>query len=179
MNPFSANILIVIPNNQFDEGELLPVLDILKKAGLRICVLSKSGRESKGMLKTRLSPDGLLADWDRPAYTSGKYHAVVVMGGRGASKSLWVDPLLPQILTDHHRAGKIVGAIGMGVAVLARAGLLDGEAPGPDHPDFLEALSQANVDYSRDRIIQENGVITASGSEAADEFARTLIKALK
>jgi len=178
MNLKSKNILVVIPKNQFQEQELFDTLEVLKASGVNIIVLSKSGQEARGMNKSRFSPDGMLIDWDKQDGFSGKYHAVLVMGGRGAPKSLWNDPILPQILTDHYRAERVIGGIGLGVAVLAQASLLSGEAAGPDDELFLSELKKAGISLSKAPVIQENNMITAAGSEAAKEFARTVLDAL-
>lgn len=131
------------------------------------------------MSKTRFTPDGMLVDWDKQEGYTGKYHAVLVMGGKGAPKSLWGDPILPQILTDHFRAERVIGAIGLGVAVLARASLLSYEAAGPEDEVFLSELEQAGLTRTHSVVVQDGKVITASGPEAAAEFAKTIISALE
>lgn len=175
----SKNILIVIPKSQFQEQELFDTLEVLKASGLRILVLSKSGQEATGMDKTRFMPDGMLVDWDKQQDIFEKYDAVLVMGGKGAPKSLWDDNILPQILTDHFRAERVIGAIGLGVAVLARASLLSYEAAGPDNEKFLLELENAGLTRSLSPVVQDERVITASGSEAATEFAQTILSALE
>ena len=175
----SKNILIVIPKSQFQEQELFDTLEVLKAAGPRILVLSKSGQEAVGMNKTRFTPDGVLVDWDKQQGVAGKYDAVLVMGGKGAPKSLWDDHILPQILTDHFRAERVIGAIGLGVAVLARASLLSYEAAGPEDEKFLSELEEAGLTRAHSPVVQDGKVITASGPEAATEFARTIVSAFE
>lgn len=179
MNLTSKNILIVIPKSQFQEQELFDTLEVLKAAGPRILVLSKSGQEAVGMNKTRFTPDGVLVDWDKQEGVSKKFDAVLVMGGKGAPKSLWNDDILPQILTDHFRAERVIGAIGLGVAVLARTSLLSYEAAGPEDEKFLSELEAAGLTHAHPSVVQDGKVITASGPEAATEFAHTIISALE
>jgi len=99
------NILMVIPRNQFDEDELFATRELLELAGARVIVLSKTGQEAVGTNRTRFLPHGMIIDWNKQEGIFGKYDAVVLVGGKGAPKSLWDDPILPQILTDHYRAG--------------------------------------------------------------------------
>jgi len=179
VNLQSKRILIVIPKSQFQEQELFDTLEVLKAAGARIHVLSKSGQEAVGMSKTRFTPDGMLVDWDKQEGHAGKYDAVLVMGGKGAPKSLWDDTILPQILTDHFRAERVIGAIGLGVAVLARASLLSYEAPGPEDEKFTEELEKAGLTRAHSSVLQDGKIITASGPDAATEFARAVISALE
>ena len=175
----SKNILIVIPKSQFQEQELFDTLDVLKADGPRVFVLSKSGQEAVGMNKTRFAPDGMLVDWDKQPGITGKYDAVIVLGGKGAPKSLWNDDILPQILTDHFRAERVIGAIGMGVAVLARASLLSGEAAGPKDEKFLAELESAGLTHANSPVVEDEKIITASGPEAATEFARAIANAIE
>ncbi len=179
MDLASKNILIVIPKNQFQEQELFDTLQALKASGLQIFVLSKSGQEAVGMNKTRYTPDGMLVDWDKQPGVSKKYDAVLVLGGKGAAKSLWDDAILPQILTDHFRAGRAIGAIGSGVTVLARASLLSGEVAGPDDEKFLAELETAGLIRSSSKVVQDGKIVTASGPEAATEFAQTVVNILE
>ena len=179
MNLTSKNILIAIPKSQFQEQELFDTAEVLKSAGPRIFVLSKSGQEAVGMNKTRFVPDGMLVDWDKQPGISMKYDAVLVLGGKGAPKSLWNDNILPQILTDHFRAERVIGAIGLGVAVLARASLLSGEVAGPEDEKFLMELEAAGLTRSPSPVIQDGKIVTASGPEAASEFARAIISAFE
>ncbi len=155
------NIMIAIPKSQFEEGELLPLRAALENAGARVVVLSKSGQKARGMEKTTFEPDGTIVDWNKQPGVAGKYHAVVVLGGRGASKSLWDDPILPQILTDHFRMDRLVAAVGEGLPVLVRAGLWD-EDHRPDSP-----------------VTVSGNVVVASGKEAVQAFAASLIRLLQ
>ena len=142
-------ILLVLPKSQFREEELCDVHLLLSRAGMSLVVLSKTGQEMRGMGKTKFQPDGILADWDKQPGVHGKYDAVLVLGGKGSAKSLWEDPILPQILTDHYRAGKLVGAVAESVVVLAKAGLIHGSASAPQDKktrQTLEALSIAPLD---------------------------------
>ena len=115
--------LLVIPQNLFCEQQLFDLKKVLEEVG-ECRVLSKSGKETKSDTKTLFQPDGMLVDWNRFLQGKQKYDAVIVIGGKGAKSSIWEDPILPQILTDHFRAGKILGAFGLSVVALARAGLV-------------------------------------------------------
>jgi putative intracellular protease/amidase len=121
----------------------------------------------------------MLVDWDKQEGFAGKYHAVLVMGGKGAPKSLWDDNILPQILTDHFRAEQVIGAIGLGVAVLARTSLLSGEVAGPKDEKFLAELEKAGLTRAHSPVLQDGKIITASGPEATTEFTRTIVSAFE
>ena len=171
-------ILLVIPKSQFDEEELFPVRDFFQEAGARVLILSKSGQECRGMQKARFQPDGVIVDWNKQEGFVGKYSAVLVMGGRGASKSLWDDPILPQILTDHRRAGKVIGAVGTAVAVLARGSLLDGGFAAPDDDKVNAALEECSLFASDEEIVKAGNVVTAKNAQFINEFSEMVKQAL-
>lgn len=179
MSPLSGkNILLAIPKSQFDEEELFTLRSILQEAGARIVVLSKSGQEARGMCKTRFQPDGMIVDWNKQPGVSGKYHAVLVVGGKGSAKSLWDDPILPQILTDHYRAGSVIGAIGQSVVVLARASFPLGDAAAPEDETVVQEMQACGWTPGKDNVVRSGRIITARGAEAAPEFAQEVMHVL-
>ncbi len=170
-------ILIAIPKNQFDEREVFGLRDSLTEAGAKVVILSKTGAEAVGSEKTRFQPDGRIVDWDK-INTQGKYDAVLVTGGKGAPKFLWDDDILPQILTDHFRAEKVLGGIGLGVAVLVRANLLANEAAGPDDEKFLKELEGAGVNHIPEPVVKQDNILTCRNAESIDVFSKELMRAI-
>ena len=73
---------------------------------------------------------------------------------------------------------RVIGAIGLGVGVLARVGLLSGEAAGPDDENFLAELEQAGVAPTPDAVTHYGNIITARDATAATQFAQTVVEAL-
>lgn len=172
-------ILMVIPKNQFAEDELFATRNYLEAEGARVVVLSPKGQEAVGMNKTRFQPQGMLIDWNKQAGIHKKYDAVLLVGGKGALKSLWSDPILPQILTDHYRAGRVVGALGLSVAVLARAYFLNEKpASGPEDGVLIQELEAGGGYHSKDFVTCHERIITGRGGETAQEFAATVSRVL-
>lgn len=97
-NLFGKHILIIIPKSQFCEEELNGVRNVLQQGGANVVVLSKSGQEARGVNKEKFQPNGIIVDWDKQMGVENKYHAVILVGGKGAKKSLWDDPIAPIIL---------------------------------------------------------------------------------
>ena len=162
----SLIILIVIPQSRFCDQQLLDLKTVFDEKLLESVVLSKSGTEAVGEMKTRFTPDGILVDWDKRLLPGQKYDAVVVVGGKGAKNSLWNDPILPQILTDHFRAGKVVGALGLSVVSLARAGLLARQGvSAPDNELCIRELEEAGAFVVDEPLTFSDRVVTA-GADA-------------
>lgn len=179
VNAESAVILIVIPQNRFCDQQLLDLKTVFEEVAIKTIVLSKSGKEAVGEMKTRWTPDGILVDWDKQYLQNKKYSAVVVVGGKGAKNSIWNDSILPQILTDHYRAGKVVGALGLSVVSLARAGLLSGqEVSAPDHAGCMQELEEAGAFVVNEPLTHSEQIVTAGDDSSGIIFGKKILELL-
>ena len=177
VDPESATILLVIPQNRFCDQQLSELKSIF--AGVKTLILSKSGNEAVGEMKMKVLPDGILVDWDKRLLPNQKYDAVVVVGGKGAKNSLWNDPILPQILTDHFRAGKVVGALGLSVVSLARAGLLARQGvSAPDNELCIRELEEAEAFVVEEPLTFSDRVVTAGADTSGRVFGEKILELL-
>ncbi len=194
------NILVVIPKDYFDEGQLDPLLEALDKEDATVNIASSKLKEAIGMKNGRIRPDLLLVDCMEgitgDSYVTeaghgtrqikGIYHGVVLVGGKGARKYLWEDKILQLLVADRHKNGFAVAAIGSAVPCLALSGLLEGVMATYEkskHADVImekhsviiaeENVVSANASLSTDYNIP---IITASGKEAIAEFVETYIE---
>ena len=173
------HFLLVIPQNRFCEQELSDLKEILDQGSSKCVVLSKSGKEGKGEGQTILQPDGMLVDWNRHLLGKQKYDAVIVIGGKGSKNSIWEDPILPQILTDHFRAGKILGAFGLSVVALARAGLISQcEISAINDQACLKELEDAGAFPEEKKMIATERIITSKDPEGGKKFGEALLRML-
>ena len=168
-------ILIIIPKSQFCEQELNGVRNILQQNGANVVVLSKSGQEALGVNKERFQPDGMIVDWNKQIGIENKYHAVILVGGKGAKKSLWDDPIVPQILTDHYRFGSVIGAMGAASVVLVRASLVTGEVPMPEDDVTCKELENLNAVCVDVPITRVENVVLGQGGNSVHQFSQKII----
>ena len=176
----AALFLLVIPQNRFCEQQLFDLKEVLEGGGGECRILSKSGKEAKGEAKTLFQPDGMLVDWNRFLQGKPKYDAVIVIGGKGAKSSIWEDPILPQILTDHFRAGKILGAFGLSVVALARAGLVSRcEVSAQKEEACLKELDDAGAFPEDKNLVVVNRIITSNDSSTGKIFGETILELLR
>ena len=175
INLSGKNILIIIPKSQFCEQELNGVRTVFQQVGANVIVLSKSGQEARGSNKEKFQPDGMIVDWNKQPGIKGKYHAVIVIGGKGAKKSLWDDPIVPQILTDHYRSGRIIGAIGSALVVLIRASLVNGEIPLPRDEETRVELRNLNAVCIDTPVTRIDNIILGQGADSAHHFSQQIL----
>ena len=172
--------LLVIPQNRFCEQQLFDLKKVLEEGAGECRVLSKSGKETKSDAKTLFQPDGMLVDWNRFLQGKEKYDAVIVIGGKGAKNSIWQDPILPQILTDHFRAGKILGAFGLSVVALARAGLISRcEVSAQKEEACLKELYDAGAFPEEKNLVVVDRIITSNDPGAGKIFGETILELLR
>ena len=117
----------------------------------------------------------MIVDWDKQPGIKEKYHAVIVIGGKGAKKSLWDDPIVPQILTDHYRSGRIIGAIGSALVVLIRASLVNGEIPLPRDEETRVELRNLNAVCIDTPVTRIDNIILGQGADSAHHFSQEVL----
>jgi protease I len=111
------------------------------------------------------------------------FDAVILIGGPGAQK-YFENSKIHQIVQEAVRKDKVVGAICIAPAILAKAGVLKGKSA---------TVWFSPLDKSAVKILEENGaifkdqhinvvvdgkIITANGPAAAQEFTEEIIKLL-
>jgi len=99
--------------------------------------------KSSGMLGATATPNILIKD-----ARANDYDAVVVIGGMGSPEHLWDDTQLHRLLQDADKSGKIVAAICLSGAVLAKAGVLKNrEATVYETPESLKELERGGAKF--------------------------------
>ena len=171
--------LLVIPQNRFCEKELEDLKTILEKDQNKCVVLSKSGKPAKGEANTLIQPDGMLVDWNRHLLQKNKYDGVVVIGGKGSRNYIWGDQILPQILTDHFRAGKLIGAFDLSVVALARAGLISSlEVSVPKDEKCIQEIKGVGAFTEEKDLVVVDRIITSNNKNSGKAFGEKIIKIL-
>ena len=169
--PHEPTIALVIANQQFNYEEyadcrVLFILDGYEviTAGQRTgAALSMDGQETE--IDTQIG-----------SLEAHALDALVVIGGSGAP-ALYGDTALQGLIQDMYAAGKPVAAICLAPVTLAEAGLLTGKQA-TVYPDesALAALSDAGALYMEDQdVVIDGTIVTASGPEAAKDFAVTVL----
>ncbi|HNB22688.1 MAG TPA: DJ-1/PfpI family protein [Candidatus Melainabacteria bacterium] len=167
-------VVLVIAPDQFRDEELTTPQRAFLDEGAQVQIASTKVCEAKGMLGGTANVDVAL----------GNLHAddidcLVVVGGMGSPEYLWEDHNLHTLLKNLNSQGKVLGAICLSGAVLARAGVLSGkQATVYPMPESLKALKDGHATYVESPVVQDGRIITADGPPAAQEFAETLIKEL-
>ena len=183
------NVLVIIPKDYYDEGQLEPLLTTLANEGADVRVASPKFKESVGMKGGRHMPDMLVVDAIEgitgDAYVSdgkgvrqvkGVFHGAIVVGGKGARKTLWNEKLVRLLLTDRYKSDMVVGAIGEAVPCLAEADLLRNLEVAAHLDKHSEpVLEKAAAIITDEDVCCYDRIVTARGAEVIDKFCETII----
>lgn len=162
-------IVLLAPG--FEEIEAVTPVDLLRRAGIAVTVVSVSASlEVTGGHDLVVRADKLVSDHRTTA------DAVIVPGGSGGAKAIAASPEASELILRHSRADALVAAICAAPAVVLHPlGLLKGRRftcyPG------MEARVEG-ASFSTDRVVADGRLITSRGAGTAVEFALAVIGAL-
>ncbi len=167
-------ILMVIAPQQFRDEELTEPRDLFEGEGARVTVASTKVGTARGMLGAAVQADMTIDE-----APSEDYQAVVIVGGMGSPDHLWDNQALHKLIEALYSHKKVVAAICLSGAVLARAGVLAGKKATvwPDEA-AIKALTDGGAHYLKDHLVQDGTIITADGPEAAADFGSRIVEEL-
>lgn len=158
--------------NGCEEIEGLTVVDILRRAGLTIEMISINGSTcvtgSHGIAFT--------ADTVFENVNLDEYDAIVLPGGMPGTLNLGDHTGVVSAVRKFAEEGKLVAAICAAPSVLGAAGILKGKRA-VCHPGFEEKLTGAIV--SEDTVMTDGNIITSRGMGTAIDFALAIVTYFK
>lgn len=168
-NPKS--IVMIIAHKNFRDEEVKEPYDYLKGLGHKVIIASTDTTEAEGMLGMRIKPDILISQIDTT------HDALVLIGGTGATV-YWNDSLVHNLVRYFYDSGKVVAAICLAPATLARAGILK-DKRATVFSSAKEDLVKYGANYTGEDLEIEDKLITASGPKAAKDFAIAIAKTIE
>ena len=162
--------VIVFLADGFEECEALLVVDLLRRAGLKVVTASVMGRKIVSSTRNILVVADCLAE--NAAYETARM--IFLPGGRIGTENL----SRSEIVKEQCRAfaaDRYVAAICAAPSILASLGLLAGKKA-TVHPDFAGTMGQAIV--TGESVAVDGHIITGQGLGATFPFAFTLIDML-
>ena len=157
--------------NGFEEVEAITPVDVLRRAGCDVTMVSVTGnREVTSARGVAVKADRLFEEVD---YTQAD--VIILPGGQPGSDNLTKHEGLKKIITDLHRQGKMIAAICAAPMVLANAGILQGKKvtcfPGTESK-LKGAICTGNA------VEIDGNIITGKAAGAAMKFSLALAEQL-
>ena len=162
--------VVVFLADGFEECEALIVVDILRRAGIKVIMASIMGRRDvKSSREILVHADCLAENAD---YDNAKM--IVLPGGRTGTKNLANSDIVKQYCIEFAN-NKSVAAICAAPTILDDLGLLNGKKA-TVHPDFKNRIKNAVViDKS---VVTEGNIITAQGLGSTFDFAFEIVRTI-
>lgn len=167
--------ILALAADGFEEIELITVLDVLRRAGIRIHVASTSGDSLmiQGGHDIVIQSDILLKD-----AALETYDWLFIPGGGVGVENLQKNHRVSQLLQNWSQ--KHIAAICAGPLVLANEGLLTGVRV-TGYPSTQKELEQNGAIYTTEDIVMHHDtrkIVTSQGPATAMAFALYLVKEL-
>ena len=164
------NICIFMANG-FEEIEALTVVDICRRADIKIITVSIAGRRQLlGAHAIAIHADEVYDNVD-----FSQMDGIVLPGGMPGTLNLQAHTGLRELLLAYGKAEKYVAAICAAPSILGELGMLDGKRA-CCYPSFEEKLTGAEV--VREQVVLDQNVITSRGMGTAIPFALKLVEVL-
>lgn len=168
----SKKILMIIAHQNFRDEELLIPKKFFENEGYTVVIASTSLKPAKGMLGAVVTPQ-ILIDQVKVE----EYDAIVFVGGIGAQE-YFNHPVAHKIAKEAVSKGKILAAICLAPRTLAEAGVLKGKRATVWVSEG-KVLEAKGAHYTGKPVEVDGNIITGSGPQAAEEFAKSILKLLK
>lgn len=164
-------------------GEFVTPYDVLTRAGWEV---KSAGVELKDeghahmTRNIRIIPDHLTLQ-SVPSQNAHEHFDILILPGGGpGAKTFSASDTVLEMISNFRNAGKWVAAICAGTTALVAAEkkLGGGKPKVTSHPSVAEEIKEAGWEYSQERIVVDDRVITSRGPGTALLFALTIVEAI-
>ncbi len=156
----------------FEELEAVAIIDVLRRARIKVVVAGLHRGPVKGSRETVLVPDAVLDD-----VMEQDFDMLVLPGGMPGVKNLREDPRIRKLLQRYTQSDRSTGAICAAPSVLAAYGHLTGRKA-TSNPNFRDQVAIEGVSYSEDPVVVDGNIVTSRGAGTSVAFALALVEKL-
>jgi protein deglycase len=161
------NVLVPMAEG-FEEIEAMTVVDVLRRAGIKVTTAGIPGTIVEGSRNVKV-----LTDTKLDSVVEKDFDALVLVGGSPGYTNLSKSGKVMKIIGDYHRDGKLVAAICGAPTVLAEAGILT-NTKATVYPGLEKYIPKPRSE----KLIQEGNVITSQAPGTAMDFALKIVEYL-
>jgi len=156
--------IAILLENGFEEIEAIIPIDVLRRLDFDI-VLAGKNIKITGAHNINIDADCLIDELN-----ADNLDAIILPGGLPGSTNLRDNPKVISLVSEMHKAGKLVSAICAAPIALQKADIMKNKkCTGYPMPMLKDALKDA--DYTAERVETDGNIITAKGPGASFEFA--------
>ncbi|XP_003741660.1 protein dj-1beta [Galendromus occidentalis] len=166
----SAQNACVLLAHGSEEMEAVIVIDVLRRAGLKVTVAGVDGTELKCSRDIVIKADKSLEDARKE-----KFDVVVLPGGLKGSETFCANAKVGEMLKEQESSGRTIGAICAAPMALAAHNIGKGK-----NVTIYPSMESKMEGYTckEDRVVVDGKLITSRGPGTAFDFACTLVREL-
>ena len=168
--------LFVVAPADFKDDELFKTMSCLDAIGISSDIASTVECNATGMLGGKIEISKTIH-----AVKLHNYSAVIFIGGAGVLKTKFDEDVNLQSFARHaYSQVPVVGAISLGVRILAKSGILTGKNATilPDNNN-IDILLEAGANYVPSGVVVDGKIITSNGPHMVNEFVEAIFSVLK
>lgn len=162
--------MIVAPEG-FQEIELFDPKSIFESQGAEVIISSKGVTKAKSSSNKIINIDKKLEE-----ISLDQFDSIIFIGGPGTTK-YFKDESILNLARLAYKKQMIIGAICIAPSILANAGLLK-DKQSTSFPSEKTNLEKQGAVYTGDNVTTDGNIVTASGPQAAKEFAEKITELL-
>jgi protein deglycase len=156
----------------FEELEAVSIIDVLRRAGIKVVAAGLRSGPVKGSRDTVVVPDAALDD-----ILDHDFDMLVLPGGMPGVKNLREDSRIRNLLDRYTQSDRCAAAICAAPSVLAAYGHLAGKNA-TSNPKFKEQVAIEGVRYQEDPVVTDGNIVTSRGPGTSIAFALALVERL-
>jgi len=164
-------VLMVIAPNDFRDEEFFETKEVLEKSNIDVTVVNSTGQPSKSMFGKIVTPDKNFYDVDEK-----DFDAIIFVGGSGTTAYFNHKRAL-ELAKEFSDSGKLIAAICIAPTILVNAHILNGKKA-TAYPSERNNINAVGT-YTGSDVEIDGKIITSSGPQAAVEFGKRIVEALK
>lgn len=180
MKPLTdMNVLFIIAHKEFMDSELATVKAMVESLGGKTVIASTIKGKCVGSLKGEVDSDLTVGE-----VNVENYDGIVFVGGLGVEDDYYKNPEAMRIAREAFEKGKVIGAMTIAPAILAKAGILDGKKAtvyiDPKNPEERGILRAGGAELMEDAtVVVDGNIVTARHPNFTQEFANRFVELLK
>ena len=170
-NP-NHRVVLVIAYKGFQDFEYQTTKDVLENLNIKTVTISSKTGEAIGKFGQSVNIEKTFSDIEIE-----RFGAIVFIGGPGAVDYIEYD-LAHQLAIRAVEKDKVLGAICLAPAILARAGVLENKKAtvwsDPLNKETIEILKEGQVEYINEPVVVDGHIVTANGPIATEDFSKRI-----
>jgi 4-methyl-5(b-hydroxyethyl)-thiazole monophosphate biosynthesis len=158
--------LIVPLAEGFEEIEAIAVIDILRRANIKVDVVGVEDEVVAGRNGIKVLCDKIITD-----VKPEDYDGIILPGGNPGYKNLENNQQVINIIKSLNSRGKLVAAICASPTILEKIGILE-DKKATCYPTMKDRIKN----FVNERVVVDKNIITSQGPGTAIEFALEIVR---